>query len=501
MAISKIKAIKTTLDKALDYICNPSKTEKGLLVSSFGCTPETADIEMRITAEKGNKNGNRVGYHLMQSFSPEDDISPQKALELGKEFAAKITKGRHEYVIATHIDGDHIHNHIIFNATSFIDYKKYHHQHKDTEKMQQINDEICKKNNLSVVKIKSGKKAAGKYEYEQKRKGESWKEKLITAIDQAILKSNSLEEFIGIMELDGYEIKKGKYLSFKAPGQEKFIRNKRLGEAYSVEAIEQRISNKEKIFEKSEDKEVQNKKKAQKNNDKKIPNKKLNLLADISKNIKARESKGYHTALVKSNINTLVKTMNYLAAHNLQTVDDFEKYYNSIEANYEFLQKDKIRLMSSAQDLTEMIKFIKNYKENKYTFVKLQYAKNKEEYVKDNKEKLVIFQSAKKYFEVKGLNPDELKTSDFFEELKIIKEDKKENSQQLKKAKEQYTEIDIVRKNIEMALNISFDKKEEMEIKDKADKSILGKLRENVEMVEQQKKENKEKEQKDIQER
>ena len=250
-----------------------------------------------------------------------------------------------------------------------------------------------------------------------------------------------------------------------------------------------------------EDKEVQNKKKAQKNNDKKIPNKKLNLLADISKNIKARESKGYHTALVKSNINTLVKTMNYLAVHNLQTVDDFEKYYNSIEINYEFLQKDKIRLMSSAQDLTEMIKFIKNYKENKYTFVKLQYAKNKEEYVKDNKEKLVIFQSAKKYFEVKGLNPDELKTSDFFEELKIIKEDKKENSQQLKKAKEQYTEIDIVRKNIEMALNISFDKKEEMEIKDKADKSILGKLRENVEIVEQQKKENKEKEQKDIQEK
>ena len=113
----------------------------------------------------------------------------------------------------------------------------------------------------------------------------------------------------------------------------------------------------------------------------------------------------------------------------------------------------------------------------------------------------MIFQSAKKYVEVKGWNPDELKTSDFFEELKIIKEEKKENSQQLKKAKEQYTEIDIVRKNIEMALNISFDKKEEMEIKDKADNSVLGKLRENVEMVEQQKKENKEKEQKDIQEK
>ena len=113
MAISKLIPIKATLNKAIDYIMDPEKTGNGRLVSAFGCSPETADIEMQITADKGSRQGNRIGYHLIQSFAPEDDITPEKALELGKEFTNKVTGGKYEYVIATHIDQGHIHNHII----------------------------------------------------------------------------------------------------------------------------------------------------------------------------------------------------------------------------------------------------------------------------------------------------------------------------------------------------------------------------------------------------
>lgn len=114
MATSKIKTIRGTLKKAIDYIANPDKTNDGQLVFSHACSLETADIEMQLTAKQGTGIGDRIAYHLIQSFSPEDDISPKKALELGREFAKKVTGGKHEFVVTTHIDKEHIHNHIIF---------------------------------------------------------------------------------------------------------------------------------------------------------------------------------------------------------------------------------------------------------------------------------------------------------------------------------------------------------------------------------------------------
>ena len=116
MAVTKIKAIRSTLDKAVKYICNPEKTKGMLLVDSFGCVPEFAAQQMEATARKNKRGGCRKAYHLMQSFAPEDNITPEKALEIGRQFADGVTRGKHQYVIAVHTDRDHIHCHIIFNA-------------------------------------------------------------------------------------------------------------------------------------------------------------------------------------------------------------------------------------------------------------------------------------------------------------------------------------------------------------------------------------------------
>ena len=151
MATSKMRSIKSTLRKAIDYIVNPAKTDDGLLVYSHGCSVETADLEMELTAKQGTGRGDRIAYHLIQSFSPDDDISPKKALQLGIEYARKVTGGKYEFVIATHIDKEHIHNHIIFNAVNYVDHKKYHSDKKDKYRIRDINDEICKANNLSVL--------------------------------------------------------------------------------------------------------------------------------------------------------------------------------------------------------------------------------------------------------------------------------------------------------------------------------------------------------------
>lgn len=439
MAVSKIIPIKSTLDMAISYICDSDKTDGLILTDSYGCTPRTADIEMAMTAEKGRKKGNRIAYHLMQSFSPEDNISPEKAMELGRQFVLEMTKGNHEFVMATHINEEHIHNHIIFNATSFKDYKKYHHDKKDINRMHKINDRICKENNLSIIENKSGKKGISKYEHEKKKRGESWKAKLVQDIDIAISGATNFQNFINIMQEKGYEIKQGKYLSFKAPGQEKFIRNRSLGEAYTMDNIKKRI----------EDKGIKKEAFRKKRN--------INLMADISKNIKAQQSKGYATVLTKSNINTLVKTMNFLSRNNIQTVDEFKQYYNDFKEKYNFALMDRKTLQSQTTRLSEQMKFLKNYKDNKYIYIKLQYAKDKNEYIEKNRKELLLFESAKEYFQKIGLDPDQLKRSDLFEKLKKLKEEKEDNYSYMQNAKAEFSEVDIIKKNIEMALEISLD--------------------------------------------
>ena len=124
MAVTKIKPIKSTLSKALDYIQNPDKTDGKMLVSSFGCSYETADIEFGFTLAQAIEKGNNLAHHLIQSFEP-GEVDYEKAHEIGKQLADAVTKGQHEYVLTTHIDKGHIHNHIIFCAVNFVDYHKY----------------------------------------------------------------------------------------------------------------------------------------------------------------------------------------------------------------------------------------------------------------------------------------------------------------------------------------------------------------------------------------
>ena len=464
MAISKIVAIKATLNKVIDYIVNPEKTDRGLLVSSFGCTPETADIEMRITAEKGSKNGNRIAYHLIQSFSPRDEISPEKALELGKEFAAKVTNGKYEFVIATHTDGEHLHNHIVFNATSFVDRRKYHYGSREKERISQINDKICKENNLSIIEKLSGKRGQGKYEYSKRKENDSWKQNIQNMIDSVIAKSSSYEEFCGLMELEGYEIKQGKHIAFRAPGQERFCRGKRIGEIYTEEAIRQRIENKE--IQKASGIGIEiNKKKehrtpfAQKEN----RNRKINLIVDISKNIKAQQSKGYEQALIKSNINTMVKTMNYLIQHNLKTPEEFQVHYSAATAEYDYLRKSKKKLSLEMLDLSEKIKFTQNYKKNKYTFIKSLSVRDKQEFYKNNEEAIIQYKASLIYFEKNEINPDDLDLRKLFEEYRELKGEKAKIDTCLKEVKARKSELDVIKKNIEYSLeqNLENEKKQD----------------------------------------
>lgn len=261
MAIAKIHAIKSTVKKAIDYITNPDKTilpDGTQLVSSFGCATETADIEFNLTANLANElNGdysktggaNNLAYHMVQSFALEDNkkVTPEEIHELGKQFAERFLQGKHEYVIATHVDKGHIHNHIIFNATSHKDYKKFRSQpYKTVAKIREISDKICEENGLSVIQTKGIGKSYK--EWQITKSGDiTWKDTIKNKIDEIIPKVNSFKEFVSQMKSAGFDVKQGKHISFKAPEQERYVRGKRIGENYTKDKIIERISTEKNI--------------------------------------------------------------------------------------------------------------------------------------------------------------------------------------------------------------------------------------------------------------
>ncbi len=246
MAYLKIFPIKVTVKKAIDYITNPDKTEENLLVSGFACSPETADLEFAFTREQSKNNvmdkeGN-LAFHLIQSFKP-GEIDAETAHKLGQEFAEAALKRKYEYVISTHVDRGHIHNHIIFCATSFQDYHKYVSNKRSYHKLCRISNRICHEHGLSES-MPTGEKGKTYKENMEYHRGTSWKAKLKAAVDKAVWSSISYEEFLQKMKLTGYEIRQGKNLAFRAPDQKNFTYMKSLGSYYTEDRVRQRFEKK-----------------------------------------------------------------------------------------------------------------------------------------------------------------------------------------------------------------------------------------------------------------
>lgn len=253
MAVTKIHAIKATVKKALDYIMNEEKTQGKMLVSGVGCTPETADLEFMFSSNLAESlngktanigGGNNLAYHMIQSFSKADAIVPEQAHALGLEWGSQVLDGRHDFVIATHIDKGHIHNHIIFNAYTNDDFKKFRSQpFKTAQKIRDLSDKLCQEQGLYVIEnpVTPGQK---RKEYEARKAGESWKQKIQTAIDKVIPQVADYAEFKESLSGLGINIKEGKYLSFGFDGQDRRVRanGKGLSFEYSKETITARIN-------------------------------------------------------------------------------------------------------------------------------------------------------------------------------------------------------------------------------------------------------------------
>ena len=385
MAVTKIKPIKSTLKKALEYIQNPDKTDDKMLVSSFGCSYETADIEFAFTLSQALDKGNNLAHHLIQSFEP-GEVSFEKAHEIGKQLADAVTKGQYEYVLTTHIDKGHVHNHIIFCAVNFVDYHKYNSNKRSYYGIRNINDRLCYENGLSVITPEKGRKGKSYIEYQTAKTGTSWKGKLKEAVDLLIPQIKDFEELLEKLQASGYEIKLGKYVSCRVPGQERFTRLKTLGIDYTEEAIRKRIA-------------------GIRSRNVKIPKQEqgISLLIDIENNIKAQQSVGYEHWAKIHNLKQAAKTMNFLTENNILQYEDLIKKIDEIILDSEQTADSLKQNEKKLSDMAVLIKNISTYQKTKDIHRGYIKAKDKEAYRRKYESSLILYEASGKALKDAGI--------------------------------------------------------------------------------------------------
>ena len=380
MAVTKIKAIRGTLSKAIAYILNPEKTDEKLLVSSYGCASETAAREFewtrKIAEQKGMNPVRIIARHVIQSFEI-GEVTPELAHEIGKQFADEILGGKYEYVLTTHIDKDHVHNHLIFNAVDFVDYHAYKSYKRIYYDMREVSDRLCKENGLSVIPP-SQNKGMGYKEYTEAKRGTSWKQKLKQTIDRLVITAKDYDDFLRLMQEAGYEIKTGKYISFRAEGQERFTRSKTIGENYTEERIKERIAGR-----------------TPRRSQRQATPKGISLIGDIQARIRLIDSKGYEHKAKLTILKEAARTLNYLTENNLLQYADLEKKVEDVHSSYDRTGKELKGVEARLREVQPLIKNISNYQRLKPVYDAFQKAKDKPGFKAKHEAELVIFEAAR----------------------------------------------------------------------------------------------------------
>ena len=368
------------MSKAIAYILNPEKTDEKLLVSSYGCASETAAREFewtrKIAEQKGMNPVRIIARHVIQSFEI-GEVTPELAHEIGKQFADEILGGKYEYVLTTHIDKDHVHNHLIFNAVDFVDYHAYKSYKRIYYDMREVSDRLCKENGLSVIPP-SQNKGMGYKEYTEAKRGTSWKQKLKQTIDRLVITAKDYDDFLRLMQEAGYEIKTGKYISFRAEGQERFTRSKTIGENYTEERIKERIAGRT----------------PRRNRRQTVP-KGISLIGDIQERIRLIDSKGYEYKAKLTILKEAARTLNYLTENNLLQYADLEKKVEDVHSSYDRIGKELKGVEARLREVQPLIKNISNYQRLKPVYDAFQKAKDKPGFKAKHEAELVIFEAAR----------------------------------------------------------------------------------------------------------
>ena len=430
------------MSKAIAYILNPEKTDEKLLVSSYGCASETAAREFewtrKIAEQKGMNPVRIIARHVIQSFEI-GEVTPELAHEIGKQFADEILGGKYEYVLTTHIDKDHVHNHLIFNAVDFVDYHAYKSYKRIYYDMREVSDRLCKENGLSVIPP-SQNKGMGYKEYTEAKRGTSWKQKLKQTIDRLVITAKDYDDFLRLMQEAGYEIKTDKYISFRAEGQERFTRSKTIGENYTEERIKERIAGR-----------------TPRRSQRQTVPKGISLIGDIQERIRLIDSKGYEHKAKLTILKEAARTLNYLTENNLLQYADLEKKVEDVHSYYDRTGKELKGVEARLREVQPLIKNISNFQRLKPVYDAFQRAKDKPSFKAKHEAELVIFEAARST--LLAMQGDEklpsLKTLQA-EQQRLLEEQQRLYDERAKLKKE-VKQIETIKSNVDTFLAPSVD--------------------------------------------
>ena len=430
MAITKTHPIKSTLKAAIDYICDPGKTDGKLLVSSFGCTAETADIEFEWTRRHAIDKGSNLGRHLIQAFKP-GEVTPEEAHEIGMQLACEILGGKYEFVLTTHVDKGHIHNHLIFNAVSFTDHQHYHSNKRSYHYIRRTSDRLCQEHGLSVV-IPGKDKGKSYIEHTSSQAGTSYKAKLKAAIDRLIPACSDMEDLLLRLQQEGYEIRRGKYISCRASDQERFTRLKTLGIDYTEEAITSRIAGGSRPSRKPKQRDD-----------------KIRLLMDIQ----SKQGAGLQHWAKIQNLKLAAQTMNFLTEHGIDSYAELETKLDMLTKQRDGTLSEIKEIESRVSNLNLIMKHATVYRQLKPVYDQYRRSGDKEKFLRGHESEIILFEASAR--ELKRLGAVPLPSMERVNaELSELTARKDALYVQYTASKQQLRELDTIKQNIDSLLPV-----------------------------------------------
>ena len=454
--VNKGKTVAQCLADRTDYSQNAAKTNDGEFISSYECDPKTADEEFLLskrqyqhTTGRQQKN-NIIAYQIRQSFKP-GEITPEEANQIGYETAMRWTKGKHAFIVATHIDKAHIHNHIIYNSTSLDATRKFKNFFLSGLAIQRLSDMICLEHGLSIITPKPYRERKKRTEYPKKR---SQRDDLCVAIDQALRqKPKDFDALVQLIVAAGYEFKDGKHKAFRGRDGKQFIRLRSLGEGYSEDELRAVLAGKDLHKAKNTSKQVHGR-----------PEKSFSMLIDIEKALADGKTGGYVRWAKKFNRKELSKIYLFIRESGLDNYDELVAHTEKLSNRFDELSAS---IKSAEKRITEIQVLrihIKNYRDTKDIYVAYRKAGYSKKFFEEHREAILLHKAAKEAFDqLPGKKiPKSVELNEEFHRLVV---QKKQDYAEYRKVKNDLQEFRIAKRAMDVILNKDQQQEEQQERK------------------------------------
>lgn len=454
--IGKGRDISTAIADIIDYVENPEKTDFGKYIYGYECDTRTADAEFLLSKRQyasltGRKRGadDVIAYHLRQSFKP-GEVTPEEANQIGRELADKLTKGNHAYVVCTHIDKHHVHNHIIINSTALDCTRKFRNFWGSTWAVRRMNDKLCVEHGLSIVE--NPKLSRGHYgTWLGDERKIPYQEQLRRAIDTALAdRPKDFDDFLEKLAAAGIEVnQERKNLRLRAPGQKKYSRCNTLKGDYTEQAIKERIAGSRAV------------KPRRASQPKRTP--KVGLLVDIEAAVRAGKGPGYERWAKVFNIKQLSQAVIYLKEHGDMDYSALQKKTEETVSAFNTLS-EQIKILEAQMTANgELQKQIVNYAKTRAVYVDYRKAGYSKKFRAEHEADILIHQAAKRHFDGLGITKlPSVKT--LREEYAGLLDQKRKAYGEYKRVRSEMRELQNVKANVEYLLNISAGREPQREV-------------------------------------